>query len=72
MALEYFGNQLDQSLEKCSSITQSHGGEEYLTYNKRMKANWIGNVLRMNCLLKHVIEGKIEEGYKSGKARKKT
>jgi hypothetical protein len=27
---------------------------------KRMKANWIGHVLRRNCLLKHVIEGKIE------------
>jgi hypothetical protein len=25
-----------------------------------MKANWIGHVLRMNYLLKHVIEGKIE------------
>jgi hypothetical protein len=28
---------------------------------KRGKANWIGQVLRRNCLLKHVIEGKIEE-----------
>jgi hypothetical protein len=31
---------------------------------KRKKANWIGNILRRNCLLKHVIwekiEGKIE------------
>ena len=27
---------------------------------KGMKANWIGHVLRMNYLLKHVIEGKIE------------
>jgi hypothetical protein len=26
----------------------------------RKKANWIGHVLRRNCLLKHVIEGKIE------------
>jgi hypothetical protein len=24
------------------------------------KVNWIGHVLRRNCLLKHVIEGKIE------------
>jgi hypothetical protein len=30
---------------------------------KRMKANWIGHILRRNCLLKHVIEWKIEEGY---------
>ena len=25
-----------------------------------MKANWIGHIKRRNCLLKHVIEGKIE------------
>ena len=27
---------------------------------KRRKANWTGHVSRRNCLLKHVIEGKIE------------
>jgi hypothetical protein len=27
---------------------------------KRRKANWIGHILRGNCLLKHVIEGKLE------------
>jgi hypothetical protein len=27
---------------------------------KRRKANWIGHILRRNCLLKHVIGGKIE------------
>jgi hypothetical protein len=27
---------------------------------KRRKANWIGDILRRNCLLKHVIEGKLE------------
>ena len=27
---------------------------------QRMKANWLGYILRRNCLLKHVIEGKIE------------
>ena len=27
---------------------------------KRRKANWMGHILRENCLLKHVIEGKIE------------
>jgi hypothetical protein len=27
---------------------------------ERRKANWIGHVLRRNCLLKHVLEGKLE------------
>jgi hypothetical protein len=27
---------------------------------QRRKANWIGHILSGNCLLKHVIEGKIE------------
>jgi hypothetical protein len=27
---------------------------------KRRKAYWIGHILRRNCLLKHVIEGKLE------------
>jgi hypothetical protein len=27
---------------------------------KRWKAHWIGHILRRNCLLKHVIEGKIQ------------
>jgi hypothetical protein len=30
------------------------------TVNRR-KANWIGHVLRRNCLLKQVIEGKVAE-----------
>jgi hypothetical protein len=27
---------------------------------KLIQANWIGHILRRNCLLKHVIEGKLE------------
>ena len=27
---------------------------------KRKKVNWIGHILRGNCLLKYVIEGKVE------------
>jgi hypothetical protein len=27
---------------------------------KRRTANWIGHILRRNCLLKHVIEGQLE------------
>jgi len=39
-------------------VLRSQEGDEYPT--KRIKANWIGHILRRNCLLKHVIEGKIE------------
>ena len=34
--------------------------ELYPTYGKKRKVNWIGYILRGNCLLRHVIEGKIE------------
>ena len=36
-----------------------------------MKANWIGHILRRDCLLIHIIEGKIEV-RSDGKARMKT
>jgi hypothetical protein len=42
-------------------ILRSEGGKEYPTYNKRRKPNWISHILRRNCFLKHLIEGKIEE-----------
>ena len=29
---------------------------------KRSRVNWIGHILRRNCLLKHDVEGKTEEG----------
>jgi hypothetical protein len=29
--------------------------------SKRRKANWIGHNVRRNCLLKHIIEGNLEE-----------
>jgi hypothetical protein len=41
-------------------LLDSQGGEEYPTYSKVRKANWIGHILYRNCLLKHVIEGKRE------------
>ena len=41
---------------------------------KRRKANWIGHILRRNCLLKHIIEekmeGGIEETGRRGRRRK--
>jgi hypothetical protein len=41
-----------------------HGVKEdrkYLTHNKRRKVNWIGHIFCRNCLIEHVIEGKVEE-----------
>jgi hypothetical protein len=34
---------------------------------KRKKTNWIGHILSMNCLLKHVIEGKVEVKWRRGR-----
>ena len=40
---------------------------------RKRKANWIGHILRRNCLLQRVAEGKIQEGDRSDrKTRKKT
>jgi len=42
---------------------------------RKRKANWIGHILRRNCLLKQVIEGKIKGGMevarRRGRRRKK-
>ena len=48
-------NETLQSVEEVRNILQTV---------KRRKANMIGHILRRNCLLKHVIAGKIGEGYK--------
>jgi hypothetical protein len=37
---------------------------------KRRKTNWIGHILRRNCLLKHVIAGKIEGTGRWGRSSK--
>jgi hypothetical protein len=41
---------------------------------RKRKANWIGHILRRNCLLQQVIEGKIKVGMDRSerKTRKKT
>ena len=42
---------------------------------RKRKANWIGHILRRNCLLQRVIEGKIERGLevtgRQGRRRRK-
>jgi hypothetical protein len=47
-----------------------------ITYMKYVqKANWIGHILRRNCLLQRVTEGKIQEGIevteRRGRRRRK-
>jgi hypothetical protein len=69
-------------LEKIS-WTEHVGNEEVLLTVKeqrnilheisKLKANWIGHVLRRNCLLRQVIEEKIKRRDRSDrKTRKKT
>jgi hypothetical protein len=44
--------------------------ERNILHTIRRKANWIGHVLRRNCLLKHIIEGKIRGTRRRGRTRK--
>jgi hypothetical protein len=37
---------------------------------QRRKANWNGQILRGNCLLRHIIEGNIDGTGRRGKRRK--
>ena len=37
---------------------------------KRRKADWIGHIWRRNCLIKHVIDGKVEETGRQGRRSK--
>jgi hypothetical protein len=37
----------------------------------KRKANWIGHILRRNCLLQQVIEGRIEVTGRRGRRRRK-
>jgi hypothetical protein len=38
---------------------------------RRRKTKWTGNILGRNCLLKHVLEGKIEVAGRRGRRRSK-
>jgi hypothetical protein len=71
-------------MEKISWTDHVRNEEELLRANERRnilheirkrKANWIGNILRRNCLLQQVIEGKIkrqiEVTRRRGRRRKK-
>ena len=60
----------------CFVRSLKHGGiikvaENILHEIRKRKANWIGNILRRNCFLKQVIEGKITGEMEVGRRGKK-
>jgi hypothetical protein len=44
-------------------------GRNFLHTIRRRKANWIGHILHRNCLIKHIIEGKILGTTRRGRRR---
>ena len=58
VVLEKDGDHLDRSCEEWRSVTESR--RIVLHTANRRKANWIDHILRRNCLLKQVTEGKVE------------
>ena len=57
-------DQLDQLCENEEVIHRAKEKRNILHTINRRQANWIGQVLRRNCLLKHIIEENIEGGIK--------
>ena len=55
MVLEKDDDQFNRRVRN-EEVLQSQGGEEYVYIIKRTKGKWLGHILRMNCLLQHVIE----------------
>jgi hypothetical protein len=56
-------NAEDQSTDRVRNEEVLHSVKEegnIVHTIKRRKVNWIGHILRRNCLLKHVTEGKLE------------
>jgi hypothetical protein len=71
---EIFGKYCNVVLEKISWTDRVRNEEVLHTVKeernilhkiKRRKAKWIGNILRMNCLPKHVTEGKTQKSLSS-------
>jgi ribosomal 50S subunit-associated protein YjgA (DUF615 family) len=53
-------DQLDRSVRNEEVLHRVKEERNIVHKVKRRKANWIGHILRRNCLLKHVIEGELE------------
>jgi hypothetical protein len=60
VVLEKDGDQLDRSVRNEEVIRRVKEERNIVHTIKRREGNWIGHILRRNCLLKHVIEGKLE------------
>ena len=78
--LESFEMWCWRRMEKISWTDHVRNEEVLLSVNKqrnilheirKWKANWIGHILRRNCLLKQVIEGKIKGEMEVTRRRKK-
>jgi hypothetical protein len=41
-------------------LLHSQGRKEHPTYGKKRMANRVGHIMCGNCLLKHIIDGKID------------
>ena len=69
------GDQLDHHVRNEEVLFQVNEQRNNLYAIRKRKANWIGYILRRNCLLKQVIEGKIKEEIevtrRQGRRRKK-
>jgi len=68
VVLEREGKQLVQSRDKMEKYKMCDSRN--LHKMKRRKAIWIGHILRRNCHIKRVIEGKIEGTRSRGIRRK--
>jgi len=76
--LESFETWCWRRMEKISWTDRVRNGEVLLRVKEqrniiheimKRKANWIGHILRRNCLLQRVIEGKIKGDRSEGKTR---
>ena len=64
-------DQLDRSCEKWRSLLRVNEQRNILHEIRTRKANWIDHILRRNCLLQQVIEGKIKGQIEVTRRRKK-
>jgi len=66
---------LNLSREKLRSIQRGEEQKKIPKTTKGTTANWIGHILRRNCMLRHIIqgmiEGRIEEGGRRRRKREK-